>query len=370
MLDFLPDILRTPVAFVVVLGVLVFVHEFGHYIAARGCGIDVEAFSIGFGRAICSWKDRAGTVWKLAWMPLGGYVRMNGMENPHDATEEERAAWHPGRTFHEQGPGKRAIVIAAGPIANFLLAAVLFTVLFATVGRGVIAPVVGEVLPDSAAAAAGLVAGDRIQTIDGTPIDSFEDIQRLVGAVPGVALKVTVESGGAPRTLTVTPQARGPAGAQVGVLGIRGGAVEYRHVSPVEALPLGVWQTWVVTRDTMVGVWQMIVHARGAEEIGGPLRIAQLSGQVAKLGVASMVSFIALLSVNLGLINLFPIPILDGGHLLFIGAEAVRGRPLSPRAQEVGLRAGLALLVALFVFATFNDLTQIGIFRWVAGLIG
>lgn len=370
MLASLPDLLRTPIAFVIVLGVLVFIHELGHYLAARACGVHVETFSIGFGRAITSWTAKNGTVWKLAWLPLGGYVKMHGMEEPRDASAEERAAWRPGETFHEKSPGKRAIVIAAGPVANFVLAAVLFAGLYGVLGQGVTAPVAGEVLPDSAAAVSGLMAGDRILAIDGAPVARFEDIQRAVAAAPGVALSMEVESGGVTRTLSVTPQPSGPEGARIGMLGIRGGTMEYHPVPVWKALPLGAWQTWQVTRETLAGVWGMIAHRHGAEEIGGPLRIAQLSGQVAKLGLTSLISFIALLSVNLGLINLFPIPVLDGGHLVFIAAEALRGRPLSIRAQEMGLRAGLALLVALFVFATFNDLTQIGIFRWVSGLIG
>lgn len=370
MLDFLPAVLRTPVAFVIVLGILVFIHELGHYLAARRCGVHVETFSIGFGRQVLKWTDRAGTVWKVGWLPLGGYVKLHGQERPQDVSDEERAAWRPGRTFHEQSPGKRAIVIAAGPIANFLLAAVLFAGLFATVGRGVVAPLVGEVLPGSAAASAGLVAGDRIRTIAGSPVERFEDIQRIVAANPGVTLPVTVESGGASRALSVTPEARGPSGHQVGVLGIRGGPVEYQHLAVWEAVPAGIGETWEVTVQTLAGVWSMISQSRGTEDLGGPLRIAQLSGQVAQLGFVSMVSFIALLSVNLGLINLFPIPMLDGGHLVFLAAEAVRGKPLPARAQDYGFRAGLALLVALFVFATFNDLTQIGIFRWVAHLFG
>lgn len=221
-----------------------------------------------------------------------------------------------------------------------------------------------------AAARAGIIVGDRIDTIDGTPIARFEDLQRVVSASGGHALSVQVSSGGATRTIEVTPDVREAGGRKLGVLGVRGSKIEYVKVSPWAAIPAGIAQTWDVSVQTLDGVWQMITERRGTDELGGPLRIAQLSGQVAELGAASLVSFIALLSVNLGLINLFPIPILDGGHLLFYLAEAVRGRPLPPRAQEYGLRAGLALLVSLFVFATWNDLTHIGVFRWVAGLIG
>jgi len=366
-----PEIVRTVVAFVVVLGVLVFIHELGHYLAARWRGVHVETFSIGFGQAIASWTDRVGTRWKLAWIPLGGYVKLHGQERPQDVPPEERAKWLPGQTFHEKSVGSRAIVIAAGPAANFLLAAVLFTLLFATVGRPIATPVVGDVIASSAADRAGLRAGDRIDAIDGKPIKSFEDIQRIISARPAQHLTMQVHRGDTETSIPVLTDSRdGGGGHRVGVLGIRGGNTEYEHLSLPQAVWGGIHQTWNVTALTCQGVWQMLSGQRGTEDLGGPLRIAQLSGQVAELGVASLVSFIAVLSVNLGLINLFPIPILDGGHLLFYLAEAVRGRPIPPRAQEYGFRAGLALLVGLFVFATWNDLTHIGLFRWVAGLIG
>ena len=370
MFDFLPEFLRTPVAFAVVLGVLVFIHELGHYLAARWVGVHVETFSIGFGRALVSWTDRVGTVWKIAWIPLGGYVKLHGQERPEDVTDEERALWQPGRTFHEKRVGARAIVIAAGPAANFLLAALLFAALFATVGRSIAIPEVREVVAGSAAAHAGLQIGDRVEAIEGVPIRRFEEVQRAVSASPGQPVHLTVASGGVSREVTVIPDTRQSGGHAVGVLGIRGGAVEYEHLLPWEAVPAGVQQTWDVSVQTLAGVWGMIAHNQNTDELGGPLRIAQLSGQVAQLGAASLVSFIALLSVNLGLINLFPIPVLDGGHLLFYLAEVVRGRPLPQRAQEYGFRAGLALIAGVFVFATWNDLTHIGIFRWVAGLMG
>jgi regulator of sigma E protease len=365
------DFVRSALSFVVVLGVLVFVHEFGHYLAARWRGVHVEAFSIGFGQALYSWTDRLGTVWKVAWIPLGGYVKMHGQERPEDVSPEDRAKWIPGRTFHEKSVASRAIVVAAGPIANFLLAAVLFAALFATAGRPVMQPVVSEVVADSAAAHAGLQGGDRIVAIDGTPVATFEDIQKIVSVRPGQTMPVVVDRDGTQKTLSVTTEAHAEkGGAPIGMLGIKGGQVTYQRVSLPAAVVGGIAQTWEVTRQTFDGLAQMISGQRGTEDLGGPLRIAQLSGQVAQLGLASLVSFIAVLSVNLGLINLFPIPILDGGHLLFYAAEAIRGRPIPQRAQEYGFRAGLALLAALFMFATWNDLTHLGIFRWVAGLIG
>ncbi len=370
MFEFLPAFLRTPLAFVVVLGVLVFIHELGHYLAARWRGVHVEAFSIGFGGALFSWTDRLGTVWKLCWLPLGGYVKLHGHEQPTDVTPEVRAGYLAGRTFHEKSVLSRAIVVAAGPIANFVLAAVLFTVLFVVSGRPVTQPVVGEVLADSAASRAGLMVGDRVEAIDGKKIGRFEDIQAVVSTHPDQKITLTVTRDGKITSLDATPESREAMGRATGVLGVRGGKVTFEPVSAIEAVPAGISQTWNVAGQTLVGVWQMISGQRGADDLGGPLRIAQLSGQVAQLGAASLISFIAVLSVNLGLINLFPIPVLDGGHLVFYALEAIRGRPLPPRALEYGLRAGFALLIGLFVFATWNDLSHFGLFAWVSGLIG
>ena len=361
---------RTILAFVVVLGVLVFIHELGHYLAARWRGVHVEAFSVGFGRALARWRDRQGTEWKIGWLPLGGYVKLHGQERPEDVPDEVRARWLPGRTFHEKSVGSRAIVVAAGPIANFLLAAVLFAGLFVAVGRPVAVPVIGEVVADGAAARAGLLAGDRVARIGETGIERFEDIQRIVSANPDRPLVMQVVRDGQAQTVTVDVGGRDAGGKRVGLLGVRGGQTEFVRLGPLQAVAAGVAQTWDVTAQTIVGLGQMISGGRGTEELGGPLRIAQLSGQVAQLGLASLVGFIAVLSVNLGLINLFPIPILDGGHLLFYLAEAIRGRPLPPRAQEYGYRAGFAVLAGLFLFATWNDLGHLGLVRWVTGLMG
>jgi regulator of sigma E protease len=362
-----PDFIRSIVAFAVVLGVLVTVHELGHYLAARWRGVGVEVFSIGFGRPIASWTDRLGTVWKLGWIPLGGYVKMHGQERPEDVPDEVRQSWDPRRTFQGKPVGSRAIIVAAGPIANFVLAAVLFTGLFMAVGRPIVAPVVGQVLENSAASRAGMMVGDRITTIGGDKIKTFADLQRIVSTHPGDALTITVLRAGKPVVLQVTTEARDDAGHRIGLLGVSGGTTEYLPVSPLAAVTGGIQQTWMVGAQTLGGIAEMVSGQRGTDELGGPIRIAQLSGQVALLGFANLVSFIALLSVNIGLINLFPIPVLDGGHLLFFAAEAVRGRPIPQRAQEYGFRAGLALLACLFVFATWNDISHLGIVRMLSG---
>lgn len=370
MFNALPPPLNFALPFVIVLGVLVFFHELGHYLAARWRGVYVETFSIGFGRALASWKDRQGTAWKIAWIPLGGYVKLHGQERPEDVGPEVRALWRPGRTFHEKTVASRAIIVAAGPVANFVLAAVLFAVLFGTAGEPLILPQVGEVLPGTAAAHAGLKSGDRILAIDGQPVARFEDIQRIVAARPDQRMSLAIRRDGQTETLTLTTDTRAQGGRRIGSLGVTAGATEFRRLPPGRAVIAGVAHTYRVAALTLAGVWQMITAGHGTEDLGGPLRIAQLSGEVAQLGFASLVDFIAVLSVNLGLINLFPIPILDGGHLVFFLAEALRGRPLPARAVEYGFRAGFALLVGLFVFATWNDLSHLGLVQWVAHLLG
>lgn len=369
-MDLLPEPFRTVLAFVVVLGVLVFIHELGHYLAARWRGVHVERFSVGFGRAIAAWQDRHGTEWRVGWIPLGGYVKLHGQETPEDAPPEVQALWRPGQTFHDKPVGDRAIVVAAGPIANFLLAVLLFAALYGTIGQPQATTAVGTVVEGSAAARAGLLPGDRIIALDGAPVARFEEVQRHIQPRAGQPVEVTVQRDGRQQVLRAVPDARESGERSVGVLGVGAGAAEFERLDPFSALWAGVVQTADITSQTLAAVWQMIAGDRGAEDLGGPLRIMQLSGQVAGLGLASLIGFMAVLSVNLALINLFPIPVLDGGHLMFYAAEAVRGRPLPPRAQEIGFRAGFALLVTLFVFATWNDLANLGVVRWAAGLLG
>jgi regulator of sigma E protease len=367
----LVDLVRTPLAFIVVLGILVSVHEFGHYAAARLCGFTVEAFSIGFGRPIVSWVDRHGTSWQIGWLPLGGFVRLHGFERPESMTPEARAALRPGQGFHDRSLGARAIVTAAGPIANFLLTLVLFTAMFIAMGRPVPTAVLGSVEPNQAGARSGLHSGDRVLSIDGAKVDTFSDLQRIVLAHPGAPMQVDISRNGAELTLPVTPDAvAAPAGGRIGRLGVSSGPTEYRPVGLTGAIAAGADQTWYVVVQTARGLWQVITGQRGASELGGTLRIAQLSGEVAKLGIGTFVNFIAVLSVNLGLLNLLPIPLLDGGHLLFYALEAIRGRPLPARAQEYGFRLGFGVILTLVAFSVVNDLTHFGLFRWMAHLIG
>jgi regulator of sigma E protease len=369
----LPSLPRTLIAFALVLGVLVFVHEMGHYLAARWRGVHVDAFSIGFGRPLLRWTGRTGTQWRLGWIPLGGYVKLHGQETPAEAPPELRATWRPGETFHEKSVGSRAIIVAAGPAANFALAVLLFAGLFATIGKPIGSAGISAVVEGSAAERAGLLPGDEIVALDGQPVTRFEEVQRYIQPRAGQPVEVRVLRSGTEVTRMVTPQARDqapPDGRRVGVLGVQGGAARFERIDPFSAIVAGAATTADLTWQTLVGVGEMLTGSRSATELGGPIRIAEISGQAADLGVYPLINLMALLSISLGLLNLFPVPLLDGGHLMFYAAEAVRGRPLPPRAQEYGFRAGFALLVTLFLFASWNDIAHGGIGRWVAGLLG
>lgn len=366
----LPALPKTLIAFAVVLGVLVFVHEMGHYLAARWRGVHVDAFSIGFGRPLLRRTDRRGTEWRLGWIPLGGYVKLHGQETPEEAPEEVRATWRPGQTFHEKPVGDRAIVVAAGPIANFLLAILLFAGIFATLGKPVGDTTIHAVVEGSPAAMAGLRPGDQILALDGQRVSRFDQVQRHIQPRAGQRVELRILRDGAELAVAAVPAPREGVEGAPGVLGIQGGAVRYERLDPASALLAAVVQTTDITWQTLVAVGEMIAGERSAAELGGPIRIAEVSGQAASLGLVPLVNLMALLSISLGLLNLFPVPLLDGGHLVFYAAEAIRGRPLPPRAMEYGFRAGFALLVTLFLFASWNDIANGAIGRWVAGLLG
>ncbi|WP_176373051.1 MULTISPECIES: RIP metalloprotease RseP [Acetobacter] len=366
------EYLRTLVSFAFVLGVLVTIHELGHYLAARWRGVHVEVFSLGFGPALFRWHDRSGTEWRICPIPLGGYVRPHGFEDPEDATPEQKAAWMPGRTFHDKSVASRAIVILAGPVFNFLLAIVLFTLLFSTAGQPSVRNEIASVVSNGAAAAAGVQPGDVIRRIGTHQVTGVEDVQGTVMAEPGAQTTLTVRRNGQDMDLpitigSVTDSASSKPHGQLGVMF----ATEVgKPMSVPHAVVAGVEETWKVSVQTLQGVWQILTGQHTAKDLGGPLKIAQLSGQVAQYGFASLLSFMALLSVNLGLINLFPVPLLDGGRLVFYAIEALRGRPVSKRIQEISFQAGFAVLAGLFLFSTFNDLSSFGLFKWIASLVG
>ncbi|HZA02050.1 MAG TPA: RIP metalloprotease RseP [Hyphomicrobiaceae bacterium] len=366
------------VATLFLLTVVVFFHELGHFLVARWCGVKVKAFSIGFGREICGFSDRQGTRWRLAWIPLGGYVKFMDDENAASApsrealqrmTPAERAV-----SFHCKPLWQRAAVVIAGPVANFLLSIAIFATMFALLGVTTMEPRVGNLVPDSPAAAAGFRPGDLVLSIDGREIQDFGELQYVVSQSPGRALTFVVDRGGQRLTLKATPELREADDRIAGkhkraMIGIQGSGetskITHRLVSPVEAVSLGVQKTWDIAAGTLAYIGDVIARRQSGEQVGGVIRIADASGQAAKLGLEWFVQLIAVISVSIGLINLFPIPLLDGGHLLFYGIEALRRKPLSERTQEIGFRIGLAVVLMLLVFATWND--RLIVWRWLTG---
>ena len=368
----------TAFSFLIVLTVLVFVHEFGHYLIARWNRVRIEVFSIGFGPELFGWWDSAGTRWKFSTLPLGGYVKMfgdsdasSGLAIPGLArlTPAEREV-----SFHCKRLGQRAAIVAGGPAANFLFAIIVLAILFTTYGQPYTPAEVGQVQGGSAAEQGGIKAGDKILSIEGQAVSRFEDIQQAVRMNPGVPMSLVVERDGQQKALEVTPRRseltdRFGNSYEIGLLGITRSGMEYVKRDPPEAIVQAVSETWNLSAQSLQAIWQMVKGTRTTDELGGPLRIAQMSGEVTRGGIAPTLTLMALLSVSLGLINLFPVPVLDGGHLLFYAAEAVRGKPLGRRAQEFGFRIGLALVLTLMVFTTWNDLRFTGLFKFVRGLV-
>jgi regulator of sigma E protease len=368
------------VPFILVLSVLVFVHELGHYWVARRAGVRVETFSIGFGREVFGWTDRAGTRWKVSWLPLGGYVKMFGdadaastpdREGETRMTAEERAV-----SFHHKPLGWRAAIVAAGPIANFLFAILIFAVMFMSYGRPFTPPVVGSVMEGMPAEKAGIRAGDRIVAINSQSVDRFEEIQRVILINLDQPLTVEFERDGrrikAPLVPVIIEETdRLGNKMRLARLGIRsGGEREIETISsPVTALWRAVEETWVQTTGSLKAVGQMLTGRRGADELSGPLGIAKVSGEAAQVSWVALVALAGTLSISLGLINLFPIPMLDGGHLVFYAIEAVRGRPLGPQAQEYGFRVGLVLVLSLMLFATWQDLVRLRVVQYLVNIV-
>jgi len=360
------------VPFLFVLTIVVFFHELGHFLMARLCGIKVLVFSIGFGPEIAGFNDRYGTRWKISAVPLGGYVKFFGDDNAASVPDQAAAASMLDAdrkdSFMFQPVRSRAAVVAAGPVANFVLAIAIFAAIFMTVGKQTTSARVDSVQPASAAEAAGFKPGDLVTAINGEKIESFSDMQRIVSISAGETLSIDVDRGGAPINLKATPQLKELKDNfgnvhRLGVLGISRsmspGDIKTEKAGPLRAITMGAQETWFVVDRTLAYIGGVFVGREAADQLGGPIRIAQVSGQVATAGFTALIHLTAVLSVSIGLLNLFPIPLLDGGHLLFYSIETIRGRPLSERAQEVGFRIGLAVVVMLMIFATFNDILRL-----------
>lgn len=373
-----PGFLLTVIAFVAVIGPLVFVHELGHYLVGRWCGVKAEAFSIGFGPEIAAWVDRRGTRWRLGALPLGGYVRFKGDMNAASQTDPrwlEMPAAERAQSFPAKPLWQRAAIVAAGPAINFLFAILILATFAFVHGESRTPAVAGQVQPGSAAAAAGIVTGDRIVSLNGREMATFDDIRMFAQIRPGEPVTIVIERKG--RQF----QKQGKVGAveegdgfgnkfRIGRLGIAPGEPVIEPVSLVRAPVVAIERTGQIVRTMVETLGQIVGGGRSVRELGGPLKIAEVSGQAATLGLESFVFFMALISINLGFINLLPIPMLDGGHLLFYGVEAIQRRPVSPQVQEWAYRSGLAVLLAMMVLVTFNDLSSFGLWERLSGLIG
>lgn len=373
-----PGLLLTILAFVGVIGPLVFVHELGHYLVGRWCGVKAEAFSIGFGPEIAAWVDRRGTRWRLGALPLGGYVRFKGDMNAASQTDPlwlEMPAAERAQSFPAKPLWQRAAIVAAGPAINFLFAILILATFAFVHGESRTPAVAGQVQPGSAAAAAGIVAGDRIVSLNGRQMATFDDIRLFAQIRPGEPVTILIERKGKQF------ERQGKVGAveegdgfgnkfRIGRLGIAPGEPVIEPVSLARAPVVAIERTGQIVRTMVETLGQIVGGGRSVRELGGPLKIAEVSGQAATLGLESFVFFMALISINLGFINLLPIPMLDGGHLLFYGVEAIQRRPVSPQVQEWAYRSGLAVLLAMMVLVTFNDLSSFGLWERLTGLIG
>lgn len=376
-MDIVAEISRNGFWFLVLLTPLVFVHELGHFLVARLCGVRVEVFSIGFGRELFGFNDSHGTRWKFSLLPLGGYVRMFGQapneleggEKPAEMSAADRAV-----SFMHKSVGRRAAIVAAGPAANFIFAILVLGILYVSYGKTYRAPVIDEVVGGSAAAVAGILPGDRVVEANGQSITTFEDVAQIIVMNLDQPLVLVIDRNGTQVTLTATPQivtdkdilGKEMRTARLGIISKQPGPVV--TLNPLEALSDAVVDTYSMTGNMLTGIWQMISGVRPASEIGGVLRIASFSGAVAEFGFVSLVMLAVTLSINLGLINLFPVPMLDGGHLAFYAFEVARGRPLSEGAQEWGLKIGLAMVLSLMLFATWNDLVYLKVVDFFHGL--
>lgn len=360
------------IPFLFVLTVVVFFHELGHFMVARWCGVKVDTFSIGFGREIYGRTDAQGTRWKLSWIPLGGYVKFAGDESAASTpnremlskvSEGDREGLFFFKPLHQ-----RAAVVAAGPIANFILAIVIFAFVFGIVGKGTAIAIVESVQPDSAAAAAGFQPDDQVVSINGSTIGGFEDMIQIVSMNPGVPIEFGVLRDGATVTLVATPRAvpvKDILGntVEIGQIGVtrKSGEGSYfvERLNPIESLVEGTQRTWFVITSSLNGIAGMITGRQDPSQLGGIITIADLSGKVAQHGLVELLGLLATISVSIGLLNLFPVPLLDGGHLLYYAIEGIKGSPMGEKAQEMGFRVGLALVMMLMVFATWNDLVRL-----------
>ncbi len=356
--------------FLLLLGPLVTLHELGHYLVGRWFGVKADVFSVGFGKELTGYTDKRGTRWRLSALPLGGYVQFAGDMSPASQPSDEYLALPPAeraKCFQARPLWQKALIVAAGPITNLLIAVLIFAGFAMAFGRPVVPPVIRDFSENSPAQAAGLEAGDRILAVDGVAVDDFDEVRQFVMPYPGRTISLTYQRDGAEATTAVTIGSvemvdRFGNHSRLGIVGIYSVEGEMVPVGPIDAIGFGFSQSWSAVKLMVTGIGQIISGERSVEELGGPIKIAQFSGQQLSLGWLAFVNFAALISLNLAFINLLPIPVLDGGHLAFYAAEAVRRKPASPRSQEWAFRTGMALVLGLMLFVTIIDIASLPIF--------
>jgi regulator of sigma E protease len=399
MMAFLQDAIVYVLPFLLVITVIVTIHELGHFVTARAFGVAIDRFSIGFGRALVSWRDRGGVEWRIGWLPLGGYVKFAGDENVASIPDKADLASMRAAIIEREGAGavgrylpfkplwQRALIVVAGPAANFLLAVVLFAIGFAVFGQPVTTTRV-EVAPAGAAAKAGFQTGDVLLRADGRAMPSFEDVAFYVQFRAATPIDFTVERGGRQLHLIASPaavQVPSPFGGveTIGRLGLAAPLGKLQRYGPIQAVGMGAAKTLDVTRTTLFYLGRIVSGQVGADQLHSPLGILHASGALTKQAVTAahdarvswviatsffLIQLAGLLSVSVGLLNLMPIPVLDGGHLLFYAYEWIAHRPLDARVQAAGYRVGLALLVGLMLFATWNDLQRLRVVHFFGSL--
>jgi regulator of sigma E protease len=353
------------IPFLIVLTVLVFVHELGHFLVGRYNKVKVEVFSIGFGPELFGWNDKLGTRWKFSLIPLGGYVKFAGdadaSSRPDTEALEQMSAEEKSQTLQGKSVSQRIAISAAGPIANFLFAIIIMAGIYSIKGEPFIAATVGEIVPGKIAQKAGLQAGDKILSLNNVPAKDFFHLRTLLIDNKGKDVDLQYLRDNKEQTLHIKMVEKDDKGSEkpVGIIGVKPPQPEYIKINPLFAVSHAATDTWFLAANTLAGIGQMIVGKRSAEELGGIISIVDMSGKSAKGGILPLLLFMSMLSVSLGLLNLFPIPVLDGGHILFCAIEGIRGKPVPEKVQEYAFMVGIAIVLGVMLMSTWNDIVRL-----------
>ena len=353
------------ISFIVILSVIVFIHEFGHYFVARKCGVKIDEFAIGFGKELIGFNDKNGTRWKFCLLPFGGYVKMFGDRNPASIVDKDKikkmTAAEKKVSFYYQNVYKRMAIVLAGPMANFILAVLLLTIIFRVQGMTVVLPIVDDLVETGAAKEAGLKIGDKITKINNKKIKNFSELQQIVSISADEELEIFIQRNNKELSFNVTPKSLTSKDffgndVKIGMIGVQSGQYEYTKLGTFDSFTRANIETYNISTAVLGALRDLIIGKRSIKELGGPVKIAQYSGKSVSMGIMVVIWFIAMISINLGVLNLLPLPILDGGHFLYYVIEAMKGKPLSEKSQQLGFQFGFAIVLTLMLFTTYNDI--------------